>query len=492
MTQSSSTGRFDRGARLHLALMAILLVYALGMTAYRFTLPTDGWLSGEIDDINDYGFVYDQNLVGLPSDLQPGDHLVAVNGVSLAPNNVMSQWSLADEWRTGNTVRYTVRRGGQRVEFDVTLTNWSAVSFMRAGGQSGTSLLGYLGIAVFLGISLLALWRRPENPTARALWVLAAVTAALFAGLSVVPGMVPDYTDPLANLLTIVFVTSAFTILWPPAIIRFALLFPRPKPLLVRRPWIARLPYAIGAVGIPFFLAQFYVFGWVWMAVSAFAALAILVHNAMTMRDAASRAQLRWGLGGVIVGLGLFFLTFIPVFIPVPEWLETVLMAPSALGFGVMGVGLGIAVLRYRLFDIDVIIRRTTSYAILTALLALVYFGSVVVLQRLLAPVTGESTAAVVLSTLLIAALFLPLRRRVQATIDRRFFRQKYDAEQVLARFAATARDETDLDALTAELARVIQETMQPESVSVWLRPVEDGRQTTEHTMANGRGGAGQ
>ena len=219
MTQSSSTGRFDRGARLHLALMAILLVYALGMTAYRFTLPTDGWLSGEIDDINDYGFVYDQNLVGLPSDLQPGDHLVAVNGVSLAPNNVMSQWSLADEWRTGNTMRYTVRRGGQRVEFDVTLTNWSAVSFMRAGGQSGTSLLGYLGIAVFLGISLLALWRRPENPTARALWVLAAVTAALFAGLSVVPGMVPDYTDPLANLLTIVFVTSAFTILWPPAII---------------------------------------------------------------------------------------------------------------------------------------------------------------------------------------------------------------------------------------------------------------------------------
>ena len=255
--------------------------------------------------------------------------------------------------------------------------------------------------------------------------------------------------------------------------IRFALLFPHPKPILARRPWIARLPYAIGAIGIPFFLAQFYIFGWVWMAVSVFASLAILVHNAMTMRDAASRAQLRWGLGGVIVGLGLFFLTFIPVFIPVPEWLEAILIAPSALGFGVMGIGLGIAVMRYRLFDIDVIIRRTTSYALLTALLALVYFGSVVVLQRLLSPITGESTAAVVLSTLLIAALFLPLRRWVQGIIDRRFFRQKYDAEQVLARFAATARDETDLDALTAELARVIQETMQPESVSLWFRPVE-------------------
>ena len=481
MTQSSSTGRFDRGARLHLALMAILLVYALGMTAYRFMLPTDGWLSGEIDDISDYGFVYDENLVGIPSELQPGDHLVAVNGVSLARNNVMSQWSLADEWRAGNTVRYTVQRGGQEVEFDVALTKWSPASFMRAGGQSVTTLIGYLGIAVFLGISLLALWRRPENPTARALWVLAAVTAALFAGASVLPAMVPDYIDPLTNLLTIVFITSAFTILWPPAMIRFALLFPHPKPILARRPWIARLPYAIGAIGIPFFLAQFYIFGWVWMAVSVFASLAILVHNAMTMRDAASRAQLRWGLGGVIVGLGLFFLTFIPVFIPVPEWLEAILIAPSALGFGVMGIGLGIAVMRYRLFDIDVIIRKTTSYALLTALLALVYFGSVVVLQRLLSPITGESTAAVVLSTLLIAALFLPLRRWVQGIIDRRFFRQKYDAEQVLARFAATARDETDLDALTAELARVIQETMQPESVSVWLRPVErERRQTTD------------
>ena len=457
--------------------MAILLVYALGMTAYRFMLPTDGWLSGEIDDISDYGFVYDENLVGIPSELQPGDHLVAVNGVSLARNNVMSQWSLADEWRAGNTVRYTVQRGGQEVEFDVALTKWSPASFMRAGGQSVTTLIGYLGIAVFLGISLLALWRRPENPTARALWVLAAVTAALFAGASVLPAMVPDYIDPLTNLLTIVFITSAFTILWPPAMIRFALLFPHPKPILARRPWIARLPYAIGAIGIPFFLAQFYIFGWVWMAVSVFASLAILVHNAMTMRDAASRAQLRWGLGGVIVGLGLFFLTFIPVFIPVPEWLEAILIAPSALGFGVMGIGLGIAVMRYRLFDIDVIIRRTTSYALLTALLALVYFGSVVVLQGVLSPITGDSTAAVVLSTLLIAALFLPLRRRVQGVIDRRFFRKKYDAEQVLARFAATARDETDLDALTVELLRVIQETMEPESVGLWLRPGEGSKQ---------------
>ena len=137
---------------------------------------------------------------------------------------------------------------------------------------------------------------------------------------------------------------------------------------------------------------------------------------------------------------------------------------------------LAIGILRYRLFDIDVIIRRTTSYAIITGLLALVYFGSIVVLQQILSPISGDSTPAVVLSTLLIAALFLPVRRRVQDWIDRRFNRTRYDAEKTLAAFAATARDETDLDALLAELVRVIGETMEPEQVSVWLRPADSPR----------------
>ncbi len=131
---------------------------------------------------------------------------------------------------------------------------------------------------------------------------------------------------------------------------------------------------------------------------------------------------------------------------------------------------------RYKLWDIDLVIRRTVSYAVLTGLLALVYFGSIVVLQRLLAPLTGDSTLATILSTLLIAALFLPLRRRIQDLIDRRFYRRKYDAAKVLEGFAATARDETDLETLTAELLRVIQETMEPESVSIWLKPTADGR----------------
>jgi len=137
-----------------------------------------------------------------------------------------------------------------------------------------------------------------------------------------------------------------------------------------------------------------------------------------------------------------------------------------------MGAAIAIAILRYRLYDIDVIVRKTAVYSVLTALLALVYFGTVLLLQNLFGVVAGEqSPGIIVVSTLLIAALFAPLRRRVQDIIDRRFFRRKVDAQQVLAQFAQTARDETDKGALTAELTRVVQETLQPQGVTLWLSP---------------------
>jgi hypothetical protein len=149
----------------------------------------------------------------------------------------------------------------------------------------------------------------------------------------------------------------------------------------------------------------------------------------------------------------------------------------ASLGFPIIGFSLAMAILRYRLFDIDVIIRKTLQYALLTGLLALVYFGSVIILQSLVENLTGsQSPLVIVLSTLAIAALFNPLRTRIQNFIDRRFYRKKYDAEQALAQFAATARDEVDMDKLTAALLEVLKETMPSESLSLWLKQEENRR----------------
>jgi hypothetical protein len=145
-------------------------------------------------------------------------------------------------------------------------------------------------------------------------------------------------------------------------------------------------------------------------------------------------------------------------------------------GFLAIPTAVGIAILKHRLYDIDVLINRTLVYGSLTAVLALVYAGGVVLSQGVLRVLTGQgSTFAVVVSTLVIAALFNPLRRRIQTFIDHRFYRQKYDAKGTLETFSAKLRDETDLDRLGGELVSVVSETVQPAHASLWLRPARAG-----------------
>jgi hypothetical protein len=153
-------------------------------------------------------------------------------------------------------------------------------------------------------------------------------------------------------------------------------------------------------------------------------------------------------------------------------WLGGVAYALVLIGLVGIPISMGIAITRYRLYDIDLLINRTLVYGSLSAILVALYFGVIVVLQRVFVLLTGQqSTLAVVASTLLIAALFTPLRRRIQSFIDRRFYRRKYDARNTLEAFSFKLRDETDLEALNNDLVGVVRETMQPAHVSLWLRP---------------------
>jgi hypothetical protein len=186
------------------------------------------------------------------------------------------------------------------------------------------------------------------------------------------------------------------------------------------------------------------------------------------------RQQIKWLLyAGAIFFVGPTFQITVSYVVRVEGswalWVGNFLGVVSGLG---VPVAIGFAILRYRLYEIDTLINRTLVYGSLTATLVALYFGVIVVLQRLFVLLTGQqSTLAVVASTLLIAALFTPFRHRIQSFIDRRFYRRKYDARKTLEAFSIKLRDETDLEALNNDLVGVVRETMQPAHVSLWLRP---------------------
>ena len=179
------------------------------------------------------------------------------------------------------------------------------------------------------------------------------------------------------------------------------------------------------------------------------------------------RQQIKWFAFAATLLSGYLVLTFLPLSVLLNDLL-------GSIAFTGLCAALGVAIFRHRLYDIDVIINRTLVYGLLTAILAGIYFGSVTATQNLFRTLTDQEQLpqlVVVASTLVIAALFNPLRRRIQAFIDRRFYRRKYDARKTLEDFSATLRDETDLDALNDDLVSVVRDTMQPAHVSLWLRP---------------------
>jgi hypothetical protein len=205
----------------------------------------------------------------------------------------------------------------------------------------------------------------------------------------------------------------------------------------------------------------------------------VQIYRYRRVSSPAQRQQTKWVVYGASMGAGGYLVIFtIPLFLPSlfqTGSLISLINSAADPGFALLiPFSIGLAILRSRLWDIDLLINRTLVYGTLTGILALVYVGSIIVFQALLRGLFHQtSDVAIVLSTLVIAALFQPLRKRIQAIIDRRFYRSKYDAAKTVAAFSATLRHEVDLDQLREHLLAVVQETMQPAHVSLWLRPPE-------------------
>jgi serine phosphatase RsbU (regulator of sigma subunit) len=296
------------------------------------------------------------------------------------------------------------------------------------------------------------------------------------------------WTSLTCGLLFDLITTHAASAVWAvvialegSALVSLALLFPEEWSPIQRRPWLRFLPYGITALLAGWSLSVLYdtsnpwAYVWLWRYSYIYTALGIVIFFGMmlyrqrTSPSAVARQQARiilWGSLfaftplGVWLGAPLFGVFSIPF--------RPVLFLPVLLIFP---LSIGVAILRYRLWDIDVIIRRTLVYGVLTVVLASLYFASVVAMQRVFRALTNqESGLAVVVSTLAIAALFNPLRRWIQDFIDRRFYRSKYDAAKTLAVFGATLREEVDLAKLLQRLEGVIGETIQPAYVLTWLR----------------------
>jgi hypothetical protein len=491
LASNNDLSTIDNG-RKTLRLVFILLVLALLLFLWRLALPADGW-SYPLD-ISPEGqrFVTGVYYGREATALQPGDIVLEIDGRPIAEivgDALTLQPTPPADWRPGGVATYLVERNGELRRVEVALGRRSLGQYARAFGDS---IVAGLGLFLQILIAVLIFWRRPGHRAAQIFLVwnvllLIHLLHAPFNGQNGAP----------AELFSLVYWPISFinVLIYPlvlvPGLAHIFLAFPAVKKPMRRRPRLTLLViYGLPTLLLaPILISNFERPLQVWPAVLIYGPPLIflpamltwiisLSHTLLTDDSAVTRAQARWLLIGMILSWGvgngiLFFL------------LEAGLL-PRTLAVFLVGIllilifpaTLAITIFRYRLFDIDIVIRKTLLYGALTALLALVYFGSVVVLQQLFGSVTGveQSPAAIVISTLAIAALFTPLRGRLQTIIDRRFYRQKYDAQQVLAQFAQTARDETDINTLTAELVQVVQETVQPTRISVWLKPVNDER----------------
>lgn len=411
-----------------------------------------------------------------PGGLQTGDLVLAIAGRS--PDD----W-LAAVWQpaappAATTLEYQVQRGGAVLTLTLPLTRPSPLSLLENNWSY------FIFILYLLLVAGVILARRPHLPAAQMLLLISAAIAGSATAYFI--GLRPS--DLRRGWLVVLYFWSVVPLylLMTAGTLHFALVFPRVQPVLRRYPWLAPAIYLVVTalyVGLvlpgwgtdPTNMARLQRLLATTQVVGLALSLPVVVTAIWVLRattDATERRQIRWITWGI-------FVTILPwaLLSVVPE----ILGRPSLLPDAVVGLlwcalptSLAIAILRERLFDIDVLVNRTLVYGVLSGLLALIYFGAVVILQAGLGLLTGQrnSQLVIVFSTLAVAAAAAPLRARVQSAIDRRFYRRHYDAGRTLAAFGQAARSIVDLQPLSDQLVAVVQETMEPAHVGLaWVRP---------------------
>ena len=458
--------QFSSGSWLVLGAVGLLALLITASTLAILSLPGDGWQ-----------MVYEEppltSFVGdWRTSLQEGDVVLAADGVPINSETVQPL-DPPQNWQAGATVPYTILRDGRQQTVEVLLGKLTRRGILLALANTMRQDLPQMSWFI---VGLFVFLLRPGSPPARLLF-LAGAALALVTRIGWAATTISGYFAP--PLLFFVDRMTGFFWGWLffPSIILFMLYFAPPIWPMRRHPrLVPALLFLIPVgIGIMTFATGRLVPANILLAAEAIlivaTAVVVVISAYRSGADPTTRAQVSWVALGVAISIGgtliAYLLTYVGRLV-LPPLVDSFLSWPVAFA---LPVCVAIAILRFRLFDIDVIIRKTLIYTVLTGLLALVYLGLVVVLQSLVEALGGQqSPLTIVISTLVIVALFSPLRRRVQDVIDRRFFRTKYNAQQVLAHYVQSVRDETDIDVLTAELQRAVTEAMQPSLVTVWLQ----------------------
>jgi hypothetical protein len=414
---------------------------------------------------------------GVQSPIPAGTVLLGVDG------RTMEAWAQAvfrsdpdrPSWRPGQTRTYTVLLpGGETQILEITLGELPLRSILR----TRWGVLAFAAVSQVIGAFIL--WRRPKDPAAQALFIWAFSGSHAYAWSF--PIQVGDLVGAVGFWLSYIG-TAIMWVIYFAAGLHMALVFPKPIQHLRRRSWAAVLIYFAAlalfllAIGLGRLRSENTV-EWFqrWSlgadlvsTLSLAATLSVVLIRYRRRLSSQERIKVRWAVYGASISgsLGLC------LWILAPRILGIQVMSANTLGLlmVIFPISLAVAIWRHQLFDIDLIIRRTLVYTVLTVLLVAIYSLSVVGLQTLFrSSLSDASPLIVVLSTLAATTLFSPIHSRVQNFIDRRFYRQKYDASRALSRFAESAQEQLNLHQLVGELRKVVVDTMQPSQVKVWLR----------------------